>query len=97
MKSEKVLILGRDDLIDCAKDVHISHLSLTDFKWTLGDTMRIFLKQNMVIFIERNGETRILKNRWGDTGKVMRKRKKLLALGGGSIFMENSYIYHLQK
>ena len=79
MKNEKVLILDRDDLIDSAKDVRISHLSLTDFKWTLGDTMRIFLKQNMVIFIERNGETRILKNRYGDTGKVVkRKRNKLL-------------------
>jgi hypothetical protein len=75
MKTEKVLILGREDLIECSKDINVTRLSLTDFKWTVGDTMRIFIKQLMIIFIDKNGETRILKNRWGDTGKIIRKRK----------------------
>lgn len=78
MKSEKVLILGREDLIACSFDIKASHINITDFKKSVGETMKLFARQNMIIFIDDNGETRVLKNRWGDRGKVMRKRKKIL-------------------
>jgi len=76
MKKEMVLILGREDLIDCASDMKASHISITDFRGTVNNTMKLFAKQNMIIFVDKNGETRILKNRWGDNGKVIRKRKR---------------------
>lgn len=98
MKKEQVLILRREDLIECAKEIKVPHLSITDFKWTVNNTMKLFAKQNMIIFIDDDGETRVLKNRYGDTGKIIRKRKKYLTVDietrplrlGGAIFFNKA-------
>jgi hypothetical protein len=74
MKSINVLILGREDLINPVSKV-TSKLKPSELKSFVPDTMRTIAKESMVIFIDDNGETKILKNRYGDEGKVIRKRR----------------------
>lgn len=75
MKEVTVLILGREDLIERSNDIKASYIRISDFKEIAHNTMKLFAKQDMIIFVDTNGETRILKNRYGDEGKIIRKRK----------------------
>lgn len=77
MRTENVLIVGREDLIDSAKDKDISRFKMSDFSKTIGDSIKLFARQNMIVFIDNNGETTVLKNRWGDSGKIVRRKKWL--------------------
>jgi hypothetical protein len=73
MKKAQVLILGREDLINPQYKA-LSQLKLSELKGATRDTMRTIAQQNIVLFIDDNGETRIIKNRYGDEGKIMRKK-----------------------
>jgi hypothetical protein len=60
--------------LNVAKLLISEKLIITDFRWTVNETVKKFNKENMIIFIDTNGETYMLKNRWGVTGKVRGKR-----------------------
>lgn len=86
------MILNRKDLTKYSSDKKASHLTIRDFIFN----MELFAKQNMIIFIDDNGETRILKSRWGDVGKVIKyKRKRMLAGGGSNVVFDKSKVYHI--
>jgi len=61
MREERVLILERTDLFDCFKDKKISLIDFSDFVISFNLTC----EQSLILFIDDNGETRILKNRFG--------------------------------
>lgn len=63
MRKEEVLILGREDVVETSRGKDILLINFTDFKG-----LKIFLREALVIFIDDNGHTKIIKNRYGDKG-----------------------------
>jgi len=70
MRKEETLIVGREDLIDNSKSKDILLINFTDF----NSSMNPFQNNNIVLFIDDNGETKIMKNRFGDDGQSIYKR-----------------------
>jgi len=66
MKEEKVLILGRLDLHPHASKKRVKDVSHIDFLCPV----ETFYKENLILFVDDNGTTRVLKNRYGDRGIV---------------------------
>jgi hypothetical protein len=64
MRTEQTLILERTELKQHAIGKDINLISFIDFK--ISD--QLFLTHTIILFIDNNGETRILKNRFGDKG-----------------------------
>ena len=64
MLIENALILGRDDMFDSDKSKSIMLVDFSHFKVSRSDMNNI----SIVIFIDYNGQTKILKNRFGDNG-----------------------------
>lgn len=64
MKTTNALIIDRDDLISGSKDNDITSITYTDIK----DSTQIFTKSELILFIDNNHQTIILKNRFGDDG-----------------------------
>ena len=61
MREDKVLILERSDLLDMFKDKDFSLIDFSDFSLSY---QRMY-EQSLILFIDDNGETKILKNRLG--------------------------------
>lgn len=75
MRKEETLILGREDMIETHKGKNILLIDFTDFKISVRP-----LKENgIILFIDNNGDTKILKNRFGDKGIGQGENAKLLA------------------
>ncbi len=64
MRTEQTLILERTELKQHAIGKDINLISLEDFKIS----NKLFQTYTIILFIDNNGETRILKNRFGDKG-----------------------------
>lgn len=62
MIEEKILILEREDLIIGSEKKHIKDIKFYDFK----NSIEKLNTSSVVLFIDEDGTTRILKNRWGD-------------------------------
>jgi len=65
IKSE-VLILSREDLRRDFRKVNIEGIEIYSFNIDKSK----FRKESMIIFIDDNLQTKILKSRWGDQGIV---------------------------
>lgn len=64
MRSAKTIILERSDLLEASSGKNILLITISDF---LAETT-IFTLFEMALFIDSDGKTKILKNRWGDNG-----------------------------
>ena len=67
MKKEETLILGREDMFETQQGKNILLIDFTDFKISVNKT----LENGIIVFIDNNGDTKILKNRFGDKGNRM--------------------------
>ena len=63
----ETLILGRKDMIENYQGKDILLINFTDFKISVNKT----LENGIILFIDDNGATKILKNRFGDKGNSM--------------------------
>jgi hypothetical protein len=64
MRKEEVLILGIEDMIDSHKGKDILLIDFTHFKISV----KPFRVNGIILFIDENGHTKIIKNRYGDKG-----------------------------
>lgn len=76
MKLETVLILQREDMVKHSKEKSIIDIDYTDMKYSSEP----FVKNGFVLFIDDNGATKILKNRFGDRGEEC--FRKQIAING---------------
>lgn len=67
MKKEETLILGREDMFETQQGKNILLIDFTDFKISVNK----ILENGIIVFIDNNGDTKILKNRFGDKGNRM--------------------------
>ena len=67
MRKEETLILEREDMIERNQGKDILLIDFTDFKISV----RPFQENGIILFIDDNGDTKILKNRFGDKGNRM--------------------------
>lgn len=64
MKLINALVLDRDDLIEAIKDKPFNEIEIIHFKFFKNG---IILHEAMVVFVDENGNTKIIKNRLGKT------------------------------
>ena len=64
---EETLILGREDMFETQQGKNILLIDFTDFKISVNK----ILENGIIVFIDNNGDTKILKNRFGDKGNRM--------------------------
>jgi len=67
MRKEETLILGREDMIENNQGKDIRIIDFTDFEISA----KPFQENGIILFIDNNGDTKILKNRFGDKGNRM--------------------------
>ena len=67
MKKEETLILGREDMFETQQGKNILLIDFTDFKISVNK----ILENGIIVFIDNNGDTKILKNRFVDKGNRM--------------------------
>ena len=67
MRKEETLILGREDMIERNQGKDILLVDFTDFKISV----RHFQENGIILFIDNNGDVKILKNKFGDKGNRM--------------------------
>lgn len=67
MWNSNTLILERSDLQKQYADKHIVFLSFEHFK----KSFNLFYKESIIIFIDNDGQTKILKNRYGNQGVIL--------------------------
>jgi len=67
MRKEETLILEREDMIENNQGKDIRIIDFTDFKISV----KPFQENGIILFIDNNGDTKILKNRFGDKGNRM--------------------------
>ena len=67
MRKEETLILGREDMFETQQGKNILLIDFTDFKISVNKT----LENGIIVFIDNNGDTKILKNRFVDKGNRM--------------------------
>ena len=67
MRKEETLILGREDMFETQQGKNILLIDFTDFKISVNK----ILENGIIVFIDNNGDTKILKNRFGDKGNRM--------------------------
>jgi hypothetical protein len=67
MRKEEALILGREDMIETKNGKTILLIDFTDFKISV----KPFQENVIILFIDDNGQTKIIKNRYGDKGNGM--------------------------
>ena len=60
-------LLFREDLKDIFKFNKIENIHYTDFK---GKTFPGMIYEHLMVFIDSNGDTKILKNRYGKEGII---------------------------
>ena len=66
MRYDEVLVLERKDLIVDHNKKVIEDITHRDFELS---TTKLTIKYNIVLFIDENGRTKIIKNRFGDEGE----------------------------
>ena len=71
MRTEEILILDREDLVEKAKSKKVSDINAYDIKGTI----KPFCNNGFVLFVDDDGSTKLLKNRYGKTGKVIEKNE----------------------
>ena len=66
MRKEEALVLGREDMIEAeiGKPIHL--IDFTDFRIS-----HTHFQQSIVLFIDDNGQTKILKNRYGEVAELV--------------------------
>ena len=64
---EETLILGREDMFETQQGKNILLIDFTDFKISVNK----ILENGIIVFIDNNGDTKILKNRFVDKGNRM--------------------------
>jgi len=69
MKTEQVLILGRDDV--SPREIGINDIDHTHIRYSSKPCST----HSVVLFIDDNGQTKVLKNRYGNIGMVTDKNK----------------------
>jgi len=69
MRTEQVLILGRDDVRHKVTD--INSIGLNDVRYS----SKPCLIHSVVLFIDDDGQTKVLKNRYGNEGMVVDNNK----------------------
>jgi hypothetical protein len=67
MRKEEILILGREDMFEVNKGKDILSIYFTDFKIS----GKHYQDNGIILFIDDNGDTKILKNRFGNINKCM--------------------------
>jgi hypothetical protein len=67
MRKEETLILGREDMIETKNGKDIRIIDFIDFKISIKPSQ----ENGIILFIDDNGQTKILKNRYGDKGNGM--------------------------
>jgi len=67
-KEQNVIILERNDLINTSIGKSILLIGYSDFVCEMKEKL---LKGNIVLFVDNNGQTKIIKNRYGDNGCKM--------------------------
>lgn len=67
MRKEETLILGREDMTELNQGKNILLVDFNDFKISI----KPFHENGIILFIDDNGDTKILKNRFGDKGNRM--------------------------
>lgn len=77
MREETVLIAFREDLYEGYRNISMEAL---DFSHLKVDSVSKFLKQPMVIFVDNDMETKILKNRYGYIGMVTKPSRIIVNL-----------------
>ena len=65
MLQVKTILLNRTDLIEGSKTKDIVYINKTDFTSFLN---RDLANNDIIIFVDNNGESKIIKNRHGDKG-----------------------------
>ena len=68
MNIQETIILGRNDLLDKSNMLDLNKIEWVDFKNSQLETK----DQAFVIFVDNDGETRIFKNRFGNSGMISR-------------------------
>jgi len=63
----KTLIVNRSDLYLQVRKKHIKDIFPTDLK----DSLKPYQKNAIVLFVDNNGQTKLLKNKYGDCGEGM--------------------------
>jgi len=66
MKKEEILILEREDLFEEKQDKSIVLIDFTDFKIST----KAIQVNGIILFIDENGKTKILQNRYGNKGNI---------------------------
>ena len=61
------LILFQEDIHPSYNKLPFSEIDYYHFK----NEKKKMIRENLIIFIDRTGKTKILKNRWGDKGTVV--------------------------
>ena len=73
IKNPETLVLFRDNLIVDSINKSFDDIEIYDFKLDneIGvPGLKTAWKQELILFIDKNGSTKLLKNRWGNAGKV---------------------------
>jgi hypothetical protein len=65
MLQVKTILLNRTDLIEGSKTKDIVYINKTDFTSFLN---RDLANNDIIIFVDNNGESKIIKNTYGDKG-----------------------------
>lgn len=65
MREETILILEREDLKEMSIGRDLFRLTFLDTKIS----EKVMRNNGIILFIDENGETKILKNRYGDKGQ----------------------------
>ena len=71
MIKEEIVILEREDMFESEKEKDILLIEFADFKIST----KPYQQTAIILFIDKNGYTKILKNRYGDKGESMLVKK----------------------
>ena len=71
IREDKLLVLRRNNLIASAQEKNIEDILLTD----IARDLKPLYIASVALFVDENGATRILKNRYGFDGVVVSEEK----------------------
>lgn len=70
---ENTIILSRNDLDRMSKKRSIKKINIGNFRHKNPETTTDFLCSDLIIFVDENNDTKILKSRYTNTGILKRK------------------------
>lgn len=70
------MVLTRKNLYEQYKELAFDDIDWSHFKYRKNEfhPTGIFKMSDLVIFVDENGKTKIMKNRWGNTGNVIKNK-----------------------